>query len=310
MCEFVSWIEHRDQILFLTDAEVFSPHGKEVLQGSRGIDFLGHGAIRAFYGIPGYVGVEHEDRRFWKMELYPEPIRKKLKEGFDANWGKMFAFFREEDLFWILQNHPDISWKRRAFEALKKHDINANGLLDIIHGESVPDDLKLEVFGVLKERDLGEETLFDIICGLFVPDNLRWKALKEFRGRDSSYACYFYNIICNQFFPDDLKRRAFREFKKRDIDTDDLFDIICGEYVPDDLKRAAFREFKKRDVDTVDLFNFVFGESVPDDLKRAAFEEFKKRDPEEDYIFDIINDETVPESLREEARKLLSAKSL
>jgi len=310
MCEFVSWIECRGEILFLTDAEVFSSHGKDVLQSSRGIDFLGHGAIRAFYGIQQGVGREQEERRFWDIALFPEPIRKKLEEGFDANWGKMFQFFRMDDLFWILQNHPDVSWKRRVFEELKKRGIGINDLLDIIHEESVPDDLRLEAFEELKKCNLRENNLFNIICGRSVPDNLKWEALKELKKPRFSYESYFFGIIYGQFIPDDLKRKAFKNFKKRDIDTEDLFDIICGQFIPDDLKRGAFREFKKRNFDECYLFDILRDKFVPDDLKRGAFNKLKKFDPDKEDILAVINDEDVPEDLREKAKKLLQAKPL
>ena len=64
MCDFISWIEWKDKILCLEDADLFdgdeySDLYKEKLKDSvSGDDCLGHGAIRAFYGLKANQGEE------------------------------------------------------------------------------------------------------------------------------------------------------------------------------------------------------------------------------------------------------------
>jgi hypothetical protein len=51
MCEFISWkVADGEEVLFLTDEEVFSSFGREKLAGNQDNDILGHGAINAYYG--------------------------------------------------------------------------------------------------------------------------------------------------------------------------------------------------------------------------------------------------------------------
>ena len=72
MCNFLSWIEVDEKngnkkLLYLTDKDIYSSYGREVLQGSQGSDFLGHGAIRAYYGkdgVPFNGGIDREVNDF------------------------------------------------------------------------------------------------------------------------------------------------------------------------------------------------------------------------------------------------------
>ena len=52
MCEFISWIEYKGEILFLTDDELETKEGKDLkkyLGSSYYTDIVGHGAIVAYY---------------------------------------------------------------------------------------------------------------------------------------------------------------------------------------------------------------------------------------------------------------------
>ena len=120
MCDFVSWIEVRrglkKHILYLTDKDVFSSHGREVFPPSetRDNDVLGHGAIRKYYGLKSSEGVEHEYRDFWNLHKLPQEIAEKVK-NFNVHWGKMFSssVFQIDDLKYIVKHGPD-EWKARA----------------------------------------------------------------------------------------------------------------------------------------------------------------------------------------------------
>ena len=54
MCDFPSWIETDDAVLFLTDADLNNP----ALEGRSKDDLVGHSAIRAVY--PGAGGTDRE----------------------------------------------------------------------------------------------------------------------------------------------------------------------------------------------------------------------------------------------------------
>ena len=128
MCEFISWIEKDGEILFLTDAEIYSAHGRETLKGTKHNDVLGHGAIRAFYGITG--GVEREDRQFWEAKL-PDRLRKCVDE-FDRHWGKTWeTAFQNDDLTYIILYAP-YAWQAKAWEQLLKQKPTNDDLTYII----------------------------------------------------------------------------------------------------------------------------------------------------------------------------------
>jgi len=129
MCEFLSYIEKGDEILFLTDAEVFSPHGREVLSFQDN-DPLGHGAIRAYYNITG--GEEHECRDFWNIENYPEAIQEILKD-FDKNFGRMLTSgaFQNDDLRYIVAYGTE-AYRDKASEQLLRQDPSNDDLCYIV----------------------------------------------------------------------------------------------------------------------------------------------------------------------------------
>lgn len=137
MCDFISWIEvEKDgekHLLFLTDKEVFDdPHGREKLDKCQDNDFIGHGAIRAYYGLADGVGEECEVREFWRKDALPEPLATMVKD-FDRHWGRMFSrgVFQDDDLGYIIMNAPR-SWSRKAWNQLKRQRPAAYVILGII----------------------------------------------------------------------------------------------------------------------------------------------------------------------------------
>ena len=122
MCNFISWVELPDgKLAFLTDEDVFSRHGRRVLQGCRDNDFLGHGAIRRFFGL-GPRGTDREVRDFWNLEKLPQEIADKIRE-FDKHWGRMWraGFFQNDDLIYIIINASE-EWKEKAWRKLLKQN--------------------------------------------------------------------------------------------------------------------------------------------------------------------------------------------
>ena len=87
MCDYISWIEKGDEILFLTGPDVFSSQrGSELQNHCKSKDDLtGHGAIRWFYGIGKDVGKERECTNFSTPANFPKQIVKAIKKG--QMWG-------------------------------------------------------------------------------------------------------------------------------------------------------------------------------------------------------------------------------
>ncbi|MBI2064608.1 MAG: hypothetical protein HYT62_00970, partial [Candidatus Yanofskybacteria bacterium] len=113
MCDFISWIESGvgsdKKVFFLTDADVFSPHGRNTLVGSRDNDYLGHSAIRAFFGNTLDYQVKKEDRNFWVPENYPSEIANRLSspQTIRETWGKILKqSLQQDDVGYILRNAP------------------------------------------------------------------------------------------------------------------------------------------------------------------------------------------------------------
>ncbi len=69
MCEFMSWIEKGKDVLFLTAKDINSSRGKKVFKDCKDNDFLGHNAIRTFYGLEDSVGYDEENKSFWNGKI-------------------------------------------------------------------------------------------------------------------------------------------------------------------------------------------------------------------------------------------------
>lgn len=84
MCEFVSWIEYKDTLYFLTARELATQEGR-ALRKYLGTAFLndvcGHGAIRHYYQIPQNKGRNHECTDFSSPDNFPAEIAAVIKAG-------------------------------------------------------------------------------------------------------------------------------------------------------------------------------------------------------------------------------------
>lgn len=116
MCNHISWIEKKGadgqiHILYLDDATVFSKDGNALRNlGAKDNDFLGHGAIRAVYGLQDGEGKDFEVQDFWNnKEKLPEGLQSKFKDfqTWKKNFGRMFEMSAQaDDLAYIIQNAP------------------------------------------------------------------------------------------------------------------------------------------------------------------------------------------------------------
>ncbi|MBU0625213.1 hypothetical protein KKF05_02615 [Patescibacteria group bacterium] len=124
-------------MLFLTDREVFSPHGREVFgTNPRDYDVLGHGAIRRFFAPLGEEslvgGLNCELRDFWDIKRLPPEIQAlhpEDPESFLKHWGRIWdtpGCFEPNDLGYLLTHAPE-HWN----EAMREHaPKNINGDAD------------------------------------------------------------------------------------------------------------------------------------------------------------------------------------
>jgi len=109
MCEFISWKETDGEVLFLTDKDVFSSHGREMLRNNRDNDVLGHGAIDAFFGESARGARQYESLDFWKKDEYPPEIAQHLKtpQTLLGTWGRVLKkSLQPDDAYYILENAP------------------------------------------------------------------------------------------------------------------------------------------------------------------------------------------------------------
>ena len=130
MCDFISWKENpnnKDDIAYLTDADVFSKHGKEVFADCRDNDVIGHGAIEKFYPVTkGWINREHRD--FWEYDKLPKDLAEKVKL-FPGVWSKMFSggYFQNDDLRLIICYGPNkynvLAWKQLLKQKPDNYDL-------------------------------------------------------------------------------------------------------------------------------------------------------------------------------------------
>ena len=80
MCEFISWIEKDDKVVFLTGDDVFkSKRGKQLRAYMQADDVNGHGAIRWYYNFTG--GKDRECVDFSSPNNFPAEIVVAIKSG-------------------------------------------------------------------------------------------------------------------------------------------------------------------------------------------------------------------------------------
>ena len=79
----MSWIEKDKSILFLTADMVFNSEKGKKLQEYTGdsSDYTGHGAIRFYYGIERYDGIDKECTDFSTPANFPDAITHAIKDG-------------------------------------------------------------------------------------------------------------------------------------------------------------------------------------------------------------------------------------
>jgi hypothetical protein len=83
MCEFISWIRKGKKVYFLTGNQVFHTNKGQSLRAwcANADDYIGHGAIRHFYGLEQDEGENRECTNFSRPDKFPDVILRALKQS-------------------------------------------------------------------------------------------------------------------------------------------------------------------------------------------------------------------------------------
>jgi hypothetical protein len=84
MCEFISWIEYKNEILFLAKHELETSRGKALrkhLGSEFNNDVKGHGAIEWYYKLKPNSGMHKECTNFSSPDNFPKQIASAIKKG-------------------------------------------------------------------------------------------------------------------------------------------------------------------------------------------------------------------------------------
>lgn len=85
MCHFISWIRHADGIFFLTDDEMKTKKGKDLIEylgpDNYWEDVKGHGAITEYFNFRSFEGIHEELSLFNSPKYLPKIIFEAIKKG-------------------------------------------------------------------------------------------------------------------------------------------------------------------------------------------------------------------------------------
>jgi hypothetical protein len=84
LCEFISWVEYKEDIFFLTNDCLKTKEGKALrryLGDQFKEDIKGHGAVRRYFGIPENKGTNKEYTDFSSPKCFPTKIKAAILDG-------------------------------------------------------------------------------------------------------------------------------------------------------------------------------------------------------------------------------------
>lgn len=87
MCNFISWINYKDQNYYLTNQDLQTKEGKVLLKPKVKADIAGHGAILAYYPELEGKGKHEECEDFSTPKNFPKEIVTDIKVGRFINIG-------------------------------------------------------------------------------------------------------------------------------------------------------------------------------------------------------------------------------
>ena len=88
MSKFLSWIEHKGKLYYLTKAKLNS-RKRKILREYCGWDddLTGHGAIRWYYNLKAWAGINKECTDFSSPRNFPREIAEAIKRGLFEGMG-------------------------------------------------------------------------------------------------------------------------------------------------------------------------------------------------------------------------------
>ena len=81
MCDFISWIEYKEDSYFITNSDLNTKKGKKLLESNYVADLKGHGAIRHYYPELKGKGKDKECTDFSTPNNFPKEIAQALVDG-------------------------------------------------------------------------------------------------------------------------------------------------------------------------------------------------------------------------------------
>ena len=307
MCQFMSWIKYKGQTLFLTDKDVFSSHGRKTLKNTKPEDWIGHGAIRAYYGLRVDEGTEYESRYFWEV-ANPE-IQEALKD-FDNNFKRIWksGALRSHDLRWLVCYAPE-EWKKRAWGQLLNQSPNADNMryiacfapdkyadrawkrlalmgrtglgcvISIVYTRTSDKRRERAWKHILKQKSQ-KQVFADIFC--YAPDKYADRAWRHYIKHNMYLTCeellhIFLNIYSDWF--DKRAGRAWKWFLRHHPSEEELSYIVCcspSENLINEYAEKAWKRLVKHGPSKTTL-QFIAYNARRDDLVQKALNELRKR---------------------------------
>jgi len=248
MCEFMSWIKYKGQTLFLTDKDVFSSYGRRTLKDTKPEDWIGHGAIRAYYGLQPGDGVTEEKFSFWDIK---DPDIKAALEDFDNNFKRIWeaGALSTSNLVNMARFAP-VEWRERAVRQLLKQN-PSNADLCYVLTCSISEEMKAQVGERLFKQNPDTYSLSHIVC--YSSDSNREAAWKQV-------------------------------LSMVHVNKDDIAYIVC--YAPSEWKEKAWRYLLNKKPPQHVLKHILF--STTEDYQGKAAEVLLSQKPDKSILKDIV----------------------
>lgn len=234
MGSFIEWVEvkkgDKKQIFFLTQGDVKSYYD---------IDFIGHEAIRAFYGL-GRRGIDRVQNSFWIESLVPAEITEKIKE-FNQHWGMLWGSgaFENWTLCFILKYAPD-KWRTKSAQRLLEQDPENHELVCLLEAD-VSSKLKAQAASQMMAI-LSNDHLIDIL--IHAPETNGMQAWNHFIADDPENHELLTILFSNA--PEEWKANASFFLLEHDPTRDQLRAII--DFAPDAEQAQAQAQAQARNI--------------------------------------------------------------
>ena len=118
MCKPISWIEYQNKNYYITNKDLNTKEGKELIKyiGNKD-DIQGHGAVRHYYPELKGKGIEQEVNDFSTPKNFPPEIVKDLLKG---NFSEVFTDF--SDMLVMLNDEGRAEYEKIRQSALAEYE--------------------------------------------------------------------------------------------------------------------------------------------------------------------------------------------